>query len=67
MLFCSSIVKVVMIVLLCAALCAVTTFITQVRHTSKRILKRIDVGEGTAMKPGARCRRLRQVASDCVR
>jgi hypothetical protein len=43
----------------CATLCAVTTFITPVRHTSKRILKRIDVGEELAMQAG----RLRQVAS----
>src|ERR1700674_1355701 len=50
MLFCSSMVKVVIIVLLCGAtLCAVTTFITPFGNTSKRILKRIDVGEGTAM------------------
>ena len=49
MLLSLSIVNVVIIVLLVPALCAVTTFITQVRHTSKRILKRIDVGEGRAM------------------
>jgi hypothetical protein len=36
----------------CATLCAVTTFIAQVRHTSKRILKRIVEGEGIAMASG---------------
>jgi hypothetical protein len=33
----------------CATLCVVTTFITPFGDTSKRILKRIDVGEGQAM------------------
>jgi hypothetical protein len=42
-----------------ATLCAVTTFITPVRHTSKRILNKIDEGEQLAMQAG----RLRQVAS----
>jgi hypothetical protein len=51
MLLSLSIVK-VMIVLLCATLCVVTTFITQVRHTSKRILKRIVEGEGITMASG---------------
>jgi hypothetical protein len=49
MLFCSSMVKVVIDRSPLRALCAVTTFIALVRQTSKRILKRIDVGEGQAM------------------
>src|ERR1019366_180954 len=48
MLFCSSIVNVFIIVLLCATLCAVTTWITPVPHTSKRIIQGIDQGDGTA-------------------
>jgi hypothetical protein len=39
----------VIIVLLGAALCADTTFITQVRYPSKRILPEIEKGDGKAM------------------
>jgi hypothetical protein len=52
-------VKVVILVLLCATLCAVTTFITPICLKRKAILNKIDDGEGTAMQAG----RLRQVAS----
>jgi hypothetical protein len=54
-------VKVVILVLLCATLCAVRTFITPFGHTSKRILKRIDVGEGRAMKPEREVKLLRKL------
>jgi hypothetical protein len=49
MLFCSSIVNVFIIVLLGPTLCAVTTWITPVAHTSKRIMQEIDQGDVTAM------------------
>jgi hypothetical protein len=42
-------VKVVIIVLLCAALCAVTTFITPICLKRKVILNKIDAGEALAM------------------
>ena len=54
MLLSLSIVNVVIIVLLCATLCVVTTFITPFGNTSKRIVKRIGIGEGTAMNGNAR-------------
>src|ERR1700730_15093920 len=46
MLFCSSMVKVVIIVLLCSTLCAAITWITRNCLKRKAILKEIDVGEG---------------------
>src|ERR1022692_2841878 len=47
-----SIVNVVIIVLLGAALCAVTTFITPICLKRKAILNKIDSGEGQAMVGG---------------
>jgi hypothetical protein len=49
MLFSLSIVKVVIIVLLGATLCAVMTWITPKRLKSKAIVQGIDDGEGLAM------------------
>src|ERR1019366_8620794 len=63
MLFCSSIVNVFIIVLLGATLCAVTTWITPVPHTSKRIMQGIDQGDGTAMT-AVPDRRWQHLASD---
>jgi hypothetical protein len=59
MLFCSSIVKVVIIVLLGAKLCAVMTSITLICLQSKVIVRKIEAGEGLAIQSS-----LRQAASD---
>jgi hypothetical protein len=50
MLFCSSMVKVVIIVVLCSALFAVITSITPFGPEGKAILQKIDEGEGLAMR-----------------
>lgn len=50
MLFCSSMVKIVICFSLKAALCAVTTLVTRNCLKGKTIVRQIDVGEGLEMK-----------------